>query len=304
MADNRLPLTGNGKMDHQYIKTNGIQLHAVRAGPADGPLVILLHGFPEFWYGWRQQIPALAKAGYRVWVPDQRGYNLSDKPAGIGAYALDLLAEDVVGLIDTAGRKTAVVIGHDWGANVAWWLAAKYPERLSQMVAINVPHYAVMARHLRQSRAQLRKSWYIFFFQLPWLPEALIRRNNYQAAVRALQESSRPGTFSAKDIDQYRQAWSQPGAMTAMINWYRAIIQKRPTSSPSPRIQVPTLLIWGAQDMFLDQAMAQPSVDLCENGRLALIPEASHWVHHEEPAQVNELITTFLRGTNDSSRYF
>jgi epoxide hydrolase 4 len=282
-------------MDHQYIKTNSVQLHVVQAGAAEGPLVILLHGFPEFWYGWRQQIPALAEAGYRVWAPDQRGYNWSDKPAGVSAYSLDLLAEDVVGLIDTAGRETAVVIGHDWGANVAWWLAARYPERLSRMVAINVPHYAVMARHLRQSRAQLRKSWYIFFFQLPWLPEALIRRNNYQAAVRALQESSRPGTFSTEDIDQYRQAWSQPGAMTGMINWYRAIIQKRPTSSPSPRIQVPTLLIWGAQDMFLDQAMAQPSVDLCENGRLALIPEASHWVHHEEPVQVNELITTFLK---------
>jgi epoxide hydrolase 4 len=281
-------------MDHQYIKTNGIQLHAVQAGPADGPLVILLHGFPEFWFGWRQQIPALAKAGHRVWIPDQRGYNLSDKPAGIGAYRLDLLAEDVVSLIDAAGRETAVVIGHDWGANVAWWLAAKYPERLSRMVAINVPHYAVMARHLRRNRAQLRKSWYIFFFQLPWLPEALIRRNNYQAAVRALQESSRPDTFSAEDVDRYRQAWSQPGAMTGMINWYRAIVQKRPAASPNPRIQVPTLLIWGAQDMFLDQAMAQPSVDLCENGRLALIPEASHWVHHEEPAQVNELITTFL----------
>ncbi|MFO7536979.1 MAG: alpha/beta hydrolase [Chloroflexota bacterium] len=281
-------------MEHQYVKTNGIQLHVVQAGPVDGPLLILLHGFPEFWSGWRRQIPALVAAGYRVWVPDQRGYNLSDKPAGIGSYNLDLLAEDVVGLIEAAGVETAVVIGHDWGANVAWWLAAKQPQRLSKMVVMNVPHWAVMARHLRQSRAQLRKSWYIFFFQLPWLPEALIRRNNWAQAVWALKGSSRPGTFSETDLEQYRRAWSQPGAMTGMINWYRAIMQKRPTSSPNPLIRVPTLLIWGAQDRFLDQEMAQPSVDLCENGRLALIPEATHWVQHEEAEQVNELIITFL----------
>jgi epoxide hydrolase 4 len=282
-------------MDHQYIKTNGITLHVVQAGPAAGPLVILLHGFPEFWHGWRQQIAALAETGYRVWVPDQRGYNLSDKPAGIGKYSLDLLAGDVVGLIEAAGEETAVVVGHDWGANVAWWLAAQHPERLSQMVALNVPHWAVMARHLRQNQAQRRKSWYVFFFQLPWLPEAVLRRNNWQLAARALQGSSRPGTFSRDDLAQYRRAWSQPGAITGMVNWYRAIVQKRPSSPPNPRITVPTLLIWGAQDKFLDQEMAQPSVDLCENGRLALIPEASHWVQHEEPAQVNRLLLDFLK---------
>ncbi len=282
-------------MNHQYIKTNDISLHVVQAGPVDGPLVILLHGFPEFWYGWRQQIAALTEAGYRVWVPDQRGYNLSDKPAGLENYTLDLLAKDVVGLIEPAGEETAVVVGHDWGANVAWWLAAKHPERLSKMVALNVPHWAVMARQLRQNKAQRRKSWYIFFFQLPWLPEALLRRNNWALAARALQESSRPGTFSAADLEKYRQAWSQSGAMTGMINWYRAVIRRQPTQRPDSRIRVPTLLIWGAQDRFLGQELAQPSVDLCENGRLALIPEASHWVQHEEPEQVNQLLLDFLK---------
>ncbi len=282
-------------MNHQYIKTNDISLHVVQAGPVDGPLVILLHGFPEFWYGWRQQIAALTEAGYRVWVPDQRGYNLSDKPAGLENYTLDLLAKDVVGLIEPAGEETAVVVGHDWGANVAWWLAAKHPERLSKMVALNVPHWAVMARQLRQNKAQRRKSWYIFFFQLPWLPEALLRRNNWALAARALQESSRPGTFSAADLEKYRQAWSQSGAMTGMINWYRAVIRRQPTQRPDSRIRVPTLLIWGAQDRFLGQELAQPSVDLCENGRLALVPEASHWVQHEEPEQVNQLLLDFLK---------
>jgi len=283
-------------MEHTYVTTNGIRLHVVEEGPRDGPLVLLLHGFPEFWYGWRRQIPYLAAAGCRVWAPDQRGYNLSDKPRGIAAYGLDALAADVVGLIDAAGRKKASLVGHDWGAAVAWHVAARYPERLEKLVVINVPHGAVMREHLRRSAAQRRKSWYIFFFQTPWLPEAVSRLGNWRLLAQALQKTSRPGTFSHADLALYREAWSQRRAFTSMVHWYRALFKQPPAAPVQRRISVPTLLIWGARDRFLGREMAQPSIDLCRDGRLVFVEEATHWVHHEEPDRVNALIDGFLRG--------
>lgn len=283
-------------IDNQYIKTNGIRLNVIQDGPEDGPLVILLHGFPEFSQGWKNQIPRLAAAGYRVWAPDQRGYNLSDKPDGIEAYTLDKLADDVIGLIDTAGQKQVFLIGHDWGASVAWYVAAKYPDRLKKLVILNVPHGAVMSKHLRTNRAQKRKSWYFYFFQIPWLPEFLLRFNNWNMLAQTLKKSSRPGTFTESDLDLYRQAWSQPKATRSMLHWYRAIIQKPPVSPGRSRITVPTLLIWGTKDKFLGREMAQPSINLCKDGRLVFIEEATHWVQHEEPERVNQLIGTFLSG--------
>ncbi len=223
-------------MEHTTLRTNLIELHVVQAGPQDGELVILLHGFPEFWYGWRNQISALASAGYRVWAPDQRGYNLSVKPKGLSAYSLNELAKDVIGLIDAAGVEKAAIVGHDWGAGVAWWTAQNYPERISRMVVMNVPHGAVMQQHLRSSFAQLRKSWYMFFFQLPWLPEIISAARDWKMAVNALVETARTGTFTPEDIAQYRQAWSQPGAYTAMVNWYRAMLRRPPKSAKGPRI--------------------------------------------------------------------
>jgi pimeloyl-ACP methyl ester carboxylesterase len=281
-------------MSNQYIETNGIRLHVLQDGPKDGPLVILLHGFPEFSYGWRHQIPFLASAGYQVWAPDQRGYNLSDKPDGIASYSIHELAADVVGLIDASGRKQVFLIGHDWGAAVAWSVANKYPERLLKMVILNVPHPSVMIKFLRRSFAQLRKSWYMFFFQLPWLPENLSRFRNWNAITKVLTKSSRPGTFSQTDLEMYRQAWAQPKAFRSMINWYRSMLQKPPEPPVSPRITVPTLLIWGAQDQALGREMAQPSIDLCDDGRLIFIEEATHWVQHEEAERVNQLIHAFL----------
>lgn len=282
-------------MNHQHISTNGIQLHVVSDGPSSGPLAILLHGFPEFWYGWRHQIPFLAAAGYNVWVPDQRGYNLSDKPNGIAAYNLDELAADVIGLINAAGHETAVIVGHDWGAAVAWWVAAKYPERVARMVVINVPHPFVLKEQLRNNFAQLQKSWYIFFFQLPWVPEVLAQLNNWSIFAQSLKASSRQGIFTEEDVDIYRQAWSQPNAYTSMLNWYRAFVQKSLTPLMDPRINAPTLLIWGVRDQFLGRVMAQPSIDLCDDGRLVFIEEATHWVHHEESDRVNALIEEFFR---------
>lgn len=283
-------------MEHLQITANGINLHVVQDGPSTGRLVILLHGFPEFWYGWRRQIPYLGAAGYRVWAPDQRGYNLSDKPDGIAAYTLDELGADVIGLMDAAGQETALVVGHDWGAAVAWWLALKYPARVARMVIINVPHGAVLMKHLRRNLAQMRKSWYMFFFQIPYLPETLIRMQNCNMLARALKKSSCVGTFTNYDLNIYRQAWAQPKALTSMLNWYRAVMQKPPTRPDNIRITVPTLLIWGARDRFLGRELAQPSIDLCDDGRLVFFEEATHWVQHEEAQRVNELIDTFLRG--------
>lgn len=265
-------------------------MHVVQAGPADGPLVILLHGFPEFWYGWQHQIDTLAEAGFWVWAPDQRGYNLSDKPKGIASYGIDTLAADVVGLINAAGREKAVVVGHDWGAAVAWWTAATYPERVERLVVMNVPHPAVMKRFASRDPGQMLRSWYMVFFQLPWLPETLSRLGNWAVLVRTLRKSSRPGTFSNADLQQYKAAWSQPGAFTAMVNWYRAALQKPPSRRSDIRITVPTLLIWGVRDQFLKREMAQLSIDRCDNGRIVFFENATHWVQHEEAERVNELI--------------
>jgi len=284
----------NIPIDHTTVQTNGITLHVAQAGPADGPPVILLHGFPEYWGGWQAQIPALAQAGYRVWAPDQRGYNLSSKPAGVRAYDIDELARDVLGLIDATGHDKVFLVGHDWGAAVAWWVAGKYTDRLHKLAILNVPHVAVMFRTVWRSWAQMRKSWYIFFFQIPRLPEASLRRKGWTNAIRALKGSARRGTFTPEDIDGYRAAWSQPGAITGMVNWYRASARSQRKLTSLGRITVPTLMIWGAKDFALGREMAQPSIDLCDHGRLVFIEEAGHFVQHEEPARVNELLLQHL----------
>lgn len=278
-------------LEDHYIDTNGVRLHVVQCGPAHGPLVLLLHGFPEFWYGWHRQLPALAAAGYRVWAPDQRGYNLSAKPRGVAAYAVKQLVADVLGLIDAAGQPQACVVGHDWGGIVAWHLAAQHPERVARVVILNVPHPAVFGRTLRRSGRQRRKSWYAFFFQLPWLPERLLRLGNWWAGRQSLVSSSRRGTFSAEDLRRYQQAWSQPGAMRSMINWYRAAVRH---PRPAGRVRVPLQLIWGRRDAFLEARMAEESLKYCDHGWLTYLDKATHWVQHEEAQRVNELLQAFL----------
>lgn len=278
----------------EYVETNGIRLHVAMAGPEDGPLVILLHGFPEFWYAWRHQIQHLADQGFRVWGPDQRGYNLSDKPKKVSAYRIAELAKDVVGLIDAAAQQRVHLVGHDWGGAVAWWVANCYPERLRRLVVLNIPHPIVMRRQLRRSLSQLRKSWYMFFFQLPWLPEAWARAGNWRRLISSLKQSSRPGTFTDADFEQYRTAWSQPGAYRSMVNWYRAALRSSPRTPSELQINVPTLLLWGARDAFLGREMAPPSIALCEHGELEFLEGATHWVQHEEPELVNRRIVEFL----------
>ncbi|MFZ1752233.1 MAG: alpha/beta hydrolase [Caldilineaceae bacterium] len=282
-------------MQHTSVVTNGINLHVAQAGPESGPLVILLHGFPEYWAGWRQQIPALAAAGYRVWVPDQRGYNLSDKPAGIAAYNLDQLALDVVGLIDAVGVEKASVVGHDWGAAVAWWLGIKHPQRIQKLAILNVPHPGVLRRRFRTHFSQLRKSWYMFFFQLPWLPEKVMSKNGGERFARGIQAGSPPGAFSEEDVQDYLAAWAQPGAWTGMLNWYRAMFQKPPSRAASYRVTVPVRIIWGKRDAVLEWEMAELSLELCDQGEVVYIDDAAHFVQHDAPARVNDLLLAFLR---------
>jgi epoxide hydrolase 4 len=279
-----------------WVPTNGIRLHVVQAGPADGQPVVLLHGFPEFWYGWRKQIPALAAAGFRVIVPDQRGYNLSDKPRGAAAYTAPELIADILGLLDHFGYDKVCLAGHDWGAAVAWALAVNHRERFHGLAALNVPHPAVMLSFLRRDPGQMLRSWYIAFFQLPWLPEALFRARGWAGGVRLLRFSGREGTFTEEDFKSYRAAWSQPGAITAMIHWYRALARHRPSLPPEPRVRVPALILWGARDVALSRRMIQPSLEYCDDGRAVVLEEASHWVQHDCPEQVNAHLISFFRG--------
>lgn len=286
--------------EETFIETNGIKLHVVLAGPENGQPVFLLHGFPEFWYGWRAQIPALAGAGYRVIVPDQRGYNLSDKPKGAEAYTVGNSAADILGLADTLGYAKFCLVGHDWGGVIAWSMAMRYPERLHKLAILNAPHPSVMSNFLRRvDPDQLRRSWYIFAFQIPWLPEYFLRKDNWRNAVRVLRGSGKLHTFTNEDIEEYKQAWSQPGAMTAMINWYRAmthamIRRGRPKTRGDSRIRVPVLLMWGMQDQALSHRMARLSIDYCENGQLVLFEDATHWVQHDEAEEVNQYLLDFF----------
>jgi pimeloyl-ACP methyl ester carboxylesterase len=267
----------------------------VTAGPQDGPVVLLLHGFPEFWFSWRHQIWPLAEAGYRVVVPDQRGYNLSDKPWRVSAYGLDTLTLDAVHLIEWTGRERVFVVGHDWGAAVAWWVAVCFPERVRKLGIINLPHPVVFRRHLRTDPVQRRKSRYMLYFQFPWYPERKMRRGNWRSAVRSLQACARPGTFTDEDMERYREAWRQPGAARGMINWYRAGWRHPPRKVPDVRVRPETLIIWGAADRWVGRQMLQPSLDLCVEGRAEVIEDGTHWVHHEFPERVSSWLTVFLR---------
>lgn len=285
-----------GQYASQYLHVNEVRIHYITAGPEDGPPVVLLHGFPEFWYGWRSQIPALAEAGYRVVVPDQRGYNLSSKPKGIRHYDIDRLARDVIAMCDALGYKQVNLAGHDWGAAVAWWVAMHYPSRVKRLAILNVPHPYVMLQNILRNRHQRHKSWYIFFFQLPFLPELLLKSSGHRRALRLLENSGLPGSFLPRDLSFYQQAWSQPRTWTGMVNWYRAIRRRARGKIPATKLQAPVLIIWGKQDAALEAVMAAQSLAYCQNGRLEYVAEATHWVQHDKAEKVNRWLLNFFAG--------
>lgn len=280
----------------RHVSVQGVSIRVVEAGPEDGPLVILLHGFPEFWYGWRRQIPALARAGYRVMAPDQRGYGWSGKPSGVEAYRVETLALDVVGLIRASGVERArAVVGHDWGAAVAWWVGIAHPDRLERLVVLNVPHpsRSVMKAAVRKRPTQLLRSWYIFAFQLPGIPEWLLGRKRGRVLAANLRGKD-PSSFTRADRERYRDAWGQPGALTGMLNWYRAMLRHPPRAPGSNRVTVPTLILWGERDRYLSKELGPLSLAKCDRGRLVAFPDATHWLQHDEADGVNRAILGFL----------
>lgn len=275
------------------VAVDGLDIHVAAAGPTDAPLVILLHGFPEFSFGWRHQLPALADAGWRVVAPDQRGYGRSSKPKGVRSYALDRLAGDVIALAEALGHRRFAVVGHDWGGIVAWHLASRHPEHVARLAILNAPHLGVVPAHALRHPMQMLRSSYVAFFQLPVVPELALAADDHRLLVLALEGSSRPGAFTREEIEIYREAWRQEGALTAMLNWYRAIPLDASARSDR-RIDAPVLVVWGDADTALESSLAEASARLCASAVVRHLPSATHWLHHEEVDEVNRLLTTFL----------
>jgi pimeloyl-ACP methyl ester carboxylesterase len=278
------------------VQTNGIALHALVAGPADGPLVVLLHGFPELARSWLPQLEALSTVGYRVVAPDMRGYGGSDKK---GPYDLRTLSADVAGLIRFFGRERAIVVGHDWGGGVAWGTAFLQPQVVERLVIMNCPHPAVLSRAFLTNFRQLRRSWYMFFFQIPWLPEAIVTRDGAAAVARAIRGGSKVRSAWTKEaLQPYRQSFLQPGAASAAIGYYRAAFRHPFRGQHEARrrpIKAPVNIIWGAEDQFLGQELIsreamQPYVAPGNEPTIDLIEGAGHFVQNEAPEQVNKAL--------------
>ena len=278
VTDTDASLLTDHNVESSYRDINDLQLHVVAAGDPDAPLVVLLHGHPDFWYGWRDQICSLVKAGFRVVVPDQRGCNLSDAPEGIDAYRQSELAADVCELIHSEGRESAHIVGHDFGGFVAWNVALRHPSTVDRLGILNVPHPTVYRETLRSSPEQIARSWYVWFYQVPKLPEWMLARNDMANMVDSLKITSNPGTFDEETIACYKAAWRHTG-ITPRINWYRGF--RRSDSPPPDTVTQPTLICWGEDDIALLPSMAEKSLDYCEDGQLQMFPDASHWVHHE-----------------------
>jgi pimeloyl-ACP methyl ester carboxylesterase len=299
------------------MRTNGIRLHCVVDGA--GPLVLLLHGFPESWYSWRHQIAGLAPR-FRVVAPDLRGYNESEKPAGVAAYAMPELIADVEGLIRAFGEREAAIVGHDWGGAIAWSFAMERPALTRRLAVLNCPHPAIMMEHLRRDPRQLARSWYMFFFQLPWLPEFLLGLGHARAIGRAFRTSTvRRDALSDDDIQRFRDAAMHSGALRSALNYYRAAFRDRRnaallpapvrrffygdqelpparrTLADWPKIAAPTLLIWGEQDVALRKELTEGMEALFTGPfEKRFIADAGHWVQQEQPALVNRWLEEFL----------
>lgn len=289
--------------EEQFFTTNKVRLHVVFSGPQDGEPVILLHGFPEFWYGWRHQIGPLSSAGFRVIVPDQRGYNMSEKPMSVKQYHIDQLASDIIGLIDYLGYEQVTIVGHDWGGVVGWQLIADYPERFLRAVILNAPSLDALKRSILRNPTQLIKSWYIYVIQFPFLSEAIFR-----PFARWAMGTGNLGSFTAEDMKCYEEVWALPGAVTSSFNWYRSAfreflcdVSRAVVQLKSPwglyetsLITVPTLILWGVRDVALTKKLAYDSAAACREVEIRLFEDASHWLQHDKPREVTQAILKFL----------
>mgnify|MGYP000016932558 CR=1 FL=1 len=267
-----------------FREVNGVSLHVIEAGHPEDPLVVLLHGFPECWHEWSEYVDPLVDAGYRVLVPDQRGYNRSDKPGDVRSYRLQTLSRDVVSLIGSENRASAHLVGHDWGAAVAWDVALRHPEVVDRLGILNVPHPSVFRRTLSRTPTQLRKSWYMFYFQLPRLPEWSLRRSGFDPLTDTMRAGANPGAFDESRLRRYRKAWARPGALTAMLNWYRALRHYEAPTRES--VRAPTRILWGQHDQVLVSEMAASSLEYCKTGELRMYADCTHWLTHEYPSRV------------------
>jgi pimeloyl-ACP methyl ester carboxylesterase len=282
-------------MKEGFIQANGIKLHYVEEG--EGELVILLHGFPEFWLGWRKQIPVLSKY-YRVVAPDMRGYNLSEKPGKVSDYMLSHLAKDIAELIRALGEDKAIVVGHDWGAAVAWAVASLYPEVVKKLAILNVPHPKEMEKAFREFNwAQWKKSWYMFFFQLPFIPEMVVGTENFfRNAFKSM--STVEDTFNEEDVGKYVEAYNQPGARKGAIAYYRAIIPELLASKRDlhyQKIKAPVLMLWGEKDVALGKELTYNTAEHCDSTfEILYDPTSGHFVQRDNPDWVNENLLKFF----------
>ena len=289
---------------HNYAEVNGVRLHYVTEG--QGKLVLFLHGFPEFWYAWRNQLREFERDSFAV-APDLRGYNLSDKPASADQYRIKILVEDVRALVQHLGYEKFILVGHDWGGAIAWAFALSYPDCLENLVVINAPHPAIFERELRENPAQQKASEYMLMFQRPGEAEKTLSANNYAFLVEAvLSEGLKRGHFTEDDRRAYLEAWSRPSALTGGLNYYRAAHLGRPAGKGEPAsgnffpglsdltVKVPTLVIWGERDPYLLTGNLDGLDHLAPDLTIKRIADGSHWVIHEKPVLVNTLIREFL----------
>lgn len=279
---------------HDFIQTNGIRLHYVTQG--SGPLMVMLHGFPEFWYSWRHQIPEFAQ-DHKVVAVDLRGYNDSDKPAALSAYTMTELVRDIVGVIRGLGYDRCTLVGHDWGGMIAWNFAYLHPDMLERLIVLNLPHPARFAEAIR-SPQQLLRSSYMAFFQIPVLPELLIQLDDFRLLEQAFRSMAiDQSTFTAADIEAYKNAFAKRGALTAALNYYRNLLQQGFLNREWGVLEVPTLMIWGEDDKALSKELSYGTEQYVQNFRIRYIPQCSHWVQQERPALVNQSIREFLNTT-------
>ncbi len=284
---------------HRQWVVDGLRMHVAEAGA--GPAVVLLHGFPDFWYSWRHQIPALVEAGYRVLAPDLRGYADSEAPRGVRAYRLERLVADVVGLIAAAGEERVVLVGHDWGGEIAWTTAARHPELVSRLVVCNMPHPRRFRDGLR-TRRQLARSWYLALFQLPVVPELLFGLARGWGLRRVLRDGTlRADAFTDADLDRTVEALLVRGSLTGPLNYYRAAVRRalrgdEAFGASDAGVSCPVLVLWGQQDLALTPGLAEPPPALVPDARLVRYPEAGHWVHLDAPAAVTEQLVAFAGG--------
>ncbi len=277
-------------VEHGFAPLSQVRLHYVTAGR--GPLVVLLHGFPEFWFSWRHQIAVLSGAGFRVVAPDMRGYNDSEGPTSVAAYSTDLLARDVVELIGHLGESKAVVVGHDWGGYVAWWVANNHPEHVERLAVLNCPHPGHALR-MMMDPAQIRRSWYILLFQLPWLPERIVARDQFAGLRKILAHNpTRRDAFTPEDIARYVNVAQKPRVISTTINYYRALLRHR-SRRRLQRLDMPVQVIWGTGDRHLGVRYAVPPPDLVPRCDVRRLEGVSHWVQNDAPDRVNRLLLEF-----------